>query len=172
MQAPPWRAVARGRLSENVEMYLETIYVLTEGGAVARTKDIASEWKVSQPSATEMVQKLAAAGFVHYEPYRGASLTPEGLVLGRAVIRKHRLLERFLVDVVGVPREAAEDPACAMEHAIPPEMERWVCELLGHPATAVDGAPIPPGPCCPPRGAEAQTGEGQSLSPDAPQGIL
>ena len=49
----------RGKLSENVEMYLETSYVLTESGAVARTRDIAHEWNVSQPSATEMVQKLA-----------------------------------------------------------------------------------------------------------------
>jgi|ERR1051325_3772759 DtxR family Mn-dependent transcriptional regulator len=140
---------ARKGLSENVEMYLETIYVLTEGGAVARTKDIASEWKVSQPSATEMVQKLAAQGYLHYEPYKGASLTEEGLVLGRAVIRKHRLLERFLVDVVGVPKDQAADSACAMEHVIPGRMEAWVCELLGHPAASLAGEPIPPGPCCP-----------------------
>jgi DtxR family transcriptional regulator, Mn-dependent transcriptional regulator len=140
---------ARKGLSENVEMYLETIYVLTEGGAVARTKDIAAEWKVSQPSATEMVQKLAAQGYLHYEPYKGASLTAEGMVLGRAVIRKHRLLERFLVDVVGVPKEQAADSACAMEHVIPGQMEAWVCELLGHPRTSLAGEPIPAGDCCP-----------------------
>jgi DtxR family Mn-dependent transcriptional regulator len=140
---------ARRGLSENVEMYLETIFVLTESGAVARTKDIASEWRVSQPSATEMVQKLAAQGFLRYEPYRGASLTPEGLAIGRAVIRKHRLLERFLVEVVGEPRERAADDACAMEHVVPPELERWVCERLGHPRASLDGAAIPPGDCCP-----------------------
>jgi DtxR family Mn-dependent transcriptional regulator len=144
--------VAKRRLSENVEMYLETIYVLTEQGALARTRDIAHDWHVSQPSATEMVQKLAAAGFVHYEPYKGASLTQAGTEIGRSVIRKHRLLERFLVDVVGLPAEEAEGPACSMEHAIPPAMERWVCDLLGHPATGVDGRPIPPGPCCSERG--------------------
>ena len=142
--------MGRRGLSENVEMYLETIYVLTEKGSLARTKDIAHDWKVSQPSATEMVQKLAAQGYVRYEPYKGASLTDEGMALGRSVIRKHRLLERFLVDVVKVPREEAEESACKMEHAIPPEMERWVCELLGHPTTGVDGKPIPSGPCCPP----------------------
>jgi DtxR family Mn-dependent transcriptional regulator len=141
--------MAKRGLSENVEMYLETIYALTENGALARTRDIAHDWHVSPPSATEMVQKLAAAGYVNYEPYRGASLTPAGNEIGRSVIRKHRLLERFLVDVVGVPREQAEEPACSMEHAIPPEMERWVCDLLGHPASSVDGRPIPPGPCCP-----------------------
>ena len=141
----------RKGLSENVEMYLETIYVLTEKGAVARTKDIAADWHVSQPSATEMVQKLAAAGFVHYEPYKGASLTPEGMRIGRDVIRKHRLLERFLVDVVRVAKEQAEDAACTMEHVIPPEMETWVCELLGHPAKSLAGETIPPGACCPPR---------------------
>ena len=139
---------AKRGLSENVEMYLETIYVLTEGGAVARTKDIAAEWKVSQPSATEMVQKLAAQGYLHYEPYKGASLTPEGLRIGRGVIRKHRLLERFLVEVVGVPRDEAEESACEMEHVIPPPLEAWVCELLGHPDASLAGEPIPPGACC------------------------
>ena len=117
-------------------MYLETIYVLTEGGSLARTRDIAAEWKVSQPSATEMVQKLAAQGYLHYEPYKGASLTPQGMELGRAVIRKHRLLERFLVEIVRVPATEAEDPACEMEHVIPPPMEAWICELLGHPLHA------------------------------------
>ena len=144
-------STARRGLSENVEMYLETIYVLTEGGAVARTKDIAAEWRVSQPSATEMVQKLAAQGYLHYEPYKGASLTGEGLVIGRAVIRKHRLLERFLVENVGMETPQAEESACTMEHVIPPDMERWVCELLGHPRTSLKGEPIPPGPCCPAR---------------------
>lgn len=140
--------MGRRGLSENVEMYLETIYVLTEKGALARTKDIAHDWKVSQPSATEMVQKLAAQGYVRYEPYKGASLTDEGMVLGRSVIRKHRLLERFLVDIVKVPPEEAEESACKMEHAIPPEMEAWVCSLLGHPETSVKDEPIPPGACC------------------------
>ena len=140
---------AKRGLSENVEMYLETIYVLTEGGSLARTRDIAAEWKVSQPSATEMVQKLAAQGYLHYEPYRGASLTPEGLEIGRAVIRKHRLLERFLVDVVKADPATAEEDACHMEHAIPVTMERWVCELLGHPRESLKGEPIPRGDCCP-----------------------
>lgn len=129
-------------------MYLETIYVLTEKGALARTRDIAAEWKVSQPSATEMVQKLATQGYLHYEPYKGASLTPQGMEIGRGVIRKHRLLERFLVDVVGIPLADAEESACEMEHAIPAPFEAWVCSQLGHPRTSVTGEPIPPGPCC------------------------
>ena len=130
-------------------MYLETIYVLTEKGTLARTKDIAAEWKVSQPSATEMVQKLAHQGYLHYEPYRGARLTDQGMVIGRAVIRKHRLLERFLVEIIKVPLEDAEEDACHMEHVIPPAMEAWVCELLGHPRESLKGEPIPPGSCCP-----------------------
>lgn len=130
-------------------MYLETIYVLTEKGALARTRDIAHDWHVSQPSATEMVQKLAAQGYLHYEPYKGASLTPEGMEIGRSVIRKHRLLERFLVEIVRMPLAEAEEAACELEHAIPPPMERWVCELLGHPAASTKGEPIPPGACCP-----------------------
>jgi DtxR family Mn-dependent transcriptional regulator len=140
--------MARRGLSENVEMYLETIYVLTEKGALARTKDIAHDWKVSQPSATEMVQKLAAQGYLRYEPYKGARLTDEGMVIGRSVIRRHRLLERFLVEIVKVPPEEAEDSACEMEHVIPPTMERWVCEMLGHPVSSMRGEPIPPGVCC------------------------
>lgn len=136
------------RLSENVEMYLETIYVLTEAGSVARTKDIATDWHVSQPSATEMVQKLAAQGYVHYEPYRGVTLTDSGMEIGRSVIRKHRLLEKFLVDVVGVPLDEAGESACKMEHTIPGQLETWVCELLGHPDRSVRGEPVPPGACC------------------------
>ena len=130
-------------------MYLETIYVLTEKGALARTRDIAADWKVSQPSATEMVQKLATQGYLHYEPYKGASFTPKGLEIGRAVIRKHRLLARFLVDVIGMPAEQAEDDACHMEHVIPPAFEAWVCAQLGHPRESVKGEPIPVGDCCP-----------------------
>ena len=141
--------VARRGLSENVEMYLETIYVLTEKGALARTRDIAHDWKVSQPSATEMVQKLATQGYVVYEPYKGASLTPTGLEIGRSVIRKHRLLERFLVDVVRMPIGEAEESACEMEHHCPAEFEAWVCAQLGHPRESVKGEPIPPGQCCP-----------------------
>lgn len=142
---------AKRGLSENVEMYLETIYVLTEGGSVARTKDIAAEWKVSQPSATEMVQKLAAAGYLNYEPYKGASLTHEGMTIGRLVIRKHRLLERFLTDIVGMAQADASEAACEMEHVIPGAMESWVCELLGHPTKSLAGEPIPGGSCCPAR---------------------
>lgn len=150
MRTPVAGRVPHHGLSENVEMYLETIYALTESGSLARTRDIAAEWKVSQPSATEMVQKLAHQGYLHYEPYKGASLTPEGLVIGRSVIRKHRLFERFLVEIVGVPVEEAEDAACSLEHHVHPVMERWACEKLGHPTRSLHGAPIPPGDCCPP----------------------
>ena len=136
-------------LSENVEMYLETIYVLTEQGGRARTTDIARDWKVAPSSATEMVQRLAEKGYVHHEPYRGVELTTKGHRVAEGVVRKHRLLEVLLTREVGLPLDRSAEYACEMEHTLPDEVERWVCGFLGHPRASPAGLPIPAGPCCP-----------------------
>ena len=136
-------------LSENVEMYLETIYVLTEQGGRARTTDIARDWKVVPSSATEMVQRLAEKGDLKHEPYHGVELTAKGHRVAEAVVRKHRLLEVLLTREVGLTPERASEDACEMEHTLPDEVERWICGFLGHPRDAPDGKPIPRGPCCP-----------------------
>lgn len=133
-------------LSTNVEMYLETIYELTEEGGSAKTTDIASSWEVSPASATEMVQKLAKMGLVDYKPYHGARLSRDGLRAARGIIRKHRLIELFLVEVVGMDAEdpAVHNHACEMEHALPDEVEAWMDAQLGSPRVGLHGKPIPP----------------------------
>lgn len=136
-------------LSENVEMYLETIYLLTEEGGRARTTDVADRWHVVPSSATEMLQKLAAEGYLEYVPYHGVELSDVGLPLARRVIRKHRLLEVFLTETVGLEGPDVPDQACEMEHVLPAEVEAWMCRTLGHPRESPFGGEIPPGPCCP-----------------------
>lgn len=132
-------------LSTNVEMYLETIYSLTEEGGSAKTTEIASSWDVSPASATEMVQKLDEMGLVDYKPYHGARLSDDGLDRARSIIRKHRLLERFLKEKVGIEdRDRVHDVACEMEHALAEEVEAWMAEELGYPREGLEGKPIPP----------------------------
>ncbi|MHB8585177.1 MAG: metal-dependent transcriptional regulator [Thermoplasmatota archaeon] len=138
------------RLSENVEMYLETIYRLTENGGKGRTRDIAHGWNVSPSSATEMVKRLAELGFVAHEPYHGVVLTKKGEEIGRDIVRKHRLFEVLLVREVGMTLGEASRYACEMEHVVPAEFERWVCSRLGHPRVSPGGEAIPMGACCAP----------------------
>lgn len=144
-------------LSTNVEMYLETIYALTEEGGSAKTTEIASSWDVSPASATEMVQKLDEMGLVDYKPYHGAQLSEDGLGAARGIIRKHRLLERFLTEVVGMDdSERVHDVACEMEHALAEEVEVWIAEQLGYPREGLDGKPIPPADYYPDDGSEGE----------------
>jgi Fic family protein len=85
-------------LSESIEEYLEAIYAFNEKGETAKNADLAGRLKVSPPSVTQMIQKLAEEGLVTYEPYRGVTLTGSGTARAQKVVRKHRLLERFLHD--------------------------------------------------------------------------
>ncbi len=137
-------------LSENVQMYLVTIYRITEShGGRARTKDVADMWNVSPSSATEMIRKLADMGYVIHEPYHGVELTEKGAEVGRAITRKRRLVEAFLADVVGMEEPDLTESACELEHVLPAPLEAWMCESLHHPVKSPSGDAIPPGPCCP-----------------------
>ena len=131
--------------SPNVQEYLEAIYTLTEDGEAARTSELASLLGVKPGSATGMVQKLADAGLVRYRKYKGVELTAEGMKLGRKMKRKHRILERFLSDVLGIKRDKVHDQACAMEHSLSDEAEAAMCNIMGHPEVCSDDEkPIPP----------------------------
>ena len=130
-------------VSENVEEYLECIWELTQDGTPARTTDIAKRMKISPASVTEMLQKLDAAGYIVYEKYKGAMLTEEGNRIGATIKRRHRLLERFLVDVLGIDRDRSHEEACRLEHMISDESEKRISEIMNHPRTCPDGDPIP-----------------------------
>ncbi|MCU0862012.1 MAG: metal-dependent transcriptional regulator, partial [Methanomassiliicoccales archaeon] len=120
-----------------------TIYELTEKGGAAKTNDIAAKMNLSPASVTEMVQRLAADGYLSYEKYKGVTLTEEGLRIGKRIKRKHRLLERFLADVLGARKEDIHDEACRLEHSISDESERRICLLTNNPKFCPDGDPIP-----------------------------
>ncbi len=95
-------------------------------------------------SATEMLKKLAGEGQVRLSPYHGARLTPKGVAEARRVTRKHRLLERFLSDVLLIPAERVHAQACEMEHALSDEAEESMCRLLKHPDRCPDDGQVIP----------------------------
>ena len=109
---------AAGVLSESLQDYLEAVYWLVQRNRVARITEIAAMLDVGKPSATAAIQALAEKGLVHYDPYRFITLTDKGQAQGRYLVRRHGVLKRFLMDVLGVPEAEAERVGCQMEHAI------------------------------------------------------
>lgn len=130
-------------LSQSKEDYLAAIYRVQQEGEKGSTGAIASRLGVSAASATAMFQKLAAEGLVEYREYAGVTLTPEGERLALDVIRRHRLAERFLTDVLEIPWDRVDAMAHRMEHALPKEVIEGFDRLLGGPRTCPHGYPIP-----------------------------
>ena len=128
--------------SEQLEEYLESILDIEEKHGVAKTSAIAKCLKVAPASVTEALQVLSEKGFVHYEPYRGATLTDQGWEMARKVKRRHRLLEVFLTDVLHINQENVHDEACRMEHTLSDETECALCKLLKAPARCPHGSLI------------------------------
>ena len=125
-----------------VEEYLETIQSLTEEGTTVIQARIAQRLGRSAPSVSEMLDRLTADGYIHRSG-RTIALTEQGRVLADSVIRKHRLAERLLVDVIGLPWHKAHLEAGRWEHVISDEVEERLVELLGNPTTCPHGNPIP-----------------------------
>ena len=148
--------------SEITEQYLKIIYNLTEDGGTAKTTDMANALHVAPASVTQMLHKLDREGYVKHEPYRGAVLRPKGRRIARRMARRHRLLERFLSDVVGLGEEVGHEQACKMEHALGKEAEETLCKMLSHPSTCPHGKKIPK--CERTVGCEKCMGEGVRLS--------
>jgi len=128
---------------EIVEQYLKVIYNLTEDGGMAKTSDIASAMGISPASVTEMLHKLSDKGYVRHEPYKGVVLRPRGMKIACKISRKHRLLERFLADFVGVSGKSRHEQACKMEHALTDEAEKNLCRIMHHPTECPHGRRIP-----------------------------
>jgi DtxR family Mn-dependent transcriptional regulator len=127
------------------EEYLEALYKLTQDGRTASTSAISKLIKVAPASVTEMLKKLADEGYVNYSPYQGATLTHQGFEIAEKMTRKHRLLERFLHDVLKIRNEKVHDEACEMEHALSDEAERALCQTLNAPYKCPDDdMAIPP----------------------------
>jgi DtxR family transcriptional regulator, Mn-dependent transcriptional regulator len=123
--------------------YVKAIYKLESESGRAATNSLAERLGVAPASATGMVQRLASLGLVEYEPYRGTTLTPRGTELALEVIRHHRLLERYLVDTLGLPLELVHAEAERLEHALSEDLEALIDESLGFPTHDPHGDPIP-----------------------------
>lgn len=128
------------------EQYLKTIQSLESPSKPAKTKEIAEAMSLAPASVTESLQKLKEEGYIEYQPYHGASLTNKGRALAKKVNRKHRLLERFLADVLRIEPMRVHQQACAMEHTLSDEAEVALCRMLNHPDTCPDDDKMIP-PC-------------------------
>ncbi|MBV9104164.1 MAG: metal-dependent transcriptional regulator [Candidatus Eremiobacteraeota bacterium] len=130
-------------MSPNVEMYLKTLVRLYGGDAPVSTAAVAKELSVSSPSASTMLKRLDADGFVSHEGRHGVVPTELGRRIGAVTLRRQLLAERLLVDHLGVPWEIAASEACRLEHAVSPLVERRLADFLGTPSTCPHGHPIP-----------------------------
>jgi DtxR family transcriptional regulator, Mn-dependent transcriptional regulator len=130
-------------LTVAVQDYLKTIYALESEGARVTTSALASRMSVSAPSATAMTKRLADLGLVERAPYRGVALTETGRSGALEVIRHHRLLERYLVDRLGLALDEVHAEAELLEHALSEELEAKIDAELGYPTHDPHGDPIP-----------------------------
>jgi DtxR family transcriptional regulator, Mn-dependent transcriptional regulator len=130
-------------LTVAVQDYLKAIYALESAGERVTTSALATRMGVSAPSATAMTKRLADLGLVERSPYRGVALTVEGRDGALEVIRHHRLLERYLVDRLGLSLDEVHAEADRLEHALSEELEAKIDAELGFPTHDPHGDPIP-----------------------------
>jgi DtxR family transcriptional regulator, Mn-dependent transcriptional regulator len=133
-------------LSKSERETLKAIYRLTipsKGHGEAHTGDLADALGVSPGTVTATVKRLADRGFADHKPYRGVVLTPLGRQAAVAAIRRHRIVERFLSDMLGYAWNEADRLAGAFEHELPQEVEDRLFVALHRPATCPHGFPIP-----------------------------
>ena len=129
-------------LSESIEEYTEGIYRLQEELEVVSTGDIAKYMTVSPASATTMIKRLTEYGLVEHTPYQGVRLTTKGEELSVSLLRKHRLVERMLVDFLELPWEDVHDLACKLEHYLSEEVADRIARAMNYPATCPHGNPV------------------------------
>lgn len=130
-------------LSQAVEDYLKTIYKLETKEKNATTTRIADLMDVSSASATNMIKRLAKMGLVEYQSYKGANLTASGKKIALEIIRHHRLLELYLLEVMGYSWDEVHEEAEKLEHHISEQFEDKIAELLDNPTHDPHGDPIP-----------------------------
>lgn len=130
-------------LIDTTEMYLRTIFELVEEGIVPLRARIAERLHQSGPTVSQTVARMERDGLLTVEGDRHLELTDKGMDLAVRVMRKHRLAERLLVDVIGLDWELVHAEACRWEHVMSEAVERRLLELLDHPTESPYGNPIP-----------------------------
>jgi DtxR family transcriptional regulator, Mn-dependent transcriptional regulator len=126
-----------------VEDYLKAIYQLSEAGGPVSTSAIAERLGIAPGSVTGMLKRLSEAGLVEHTRYYGARLTDDGAENAVRTIRRHRVLELFLVDVLGYTWDRVHDEAERLEHAVSDDLIDRMAAVLGGPTADPHGAPIP-----------------------------
>src|ERR1700742_5148014 len=130
--------------SQAIEDYAKAVYALgAERGGLVPSGEVATRLGVTPATATAMLQKLADLGLADYVPYKGVSLTPAGEKVALEVIRHHRLIEAFLAEALGVPRDRVHAEAEVLEHYISEDLEALIAAKLGETSHAPHGTPIP-----------------------------
>jgi len=130
-------------VSNQAEEYLEAIYRLEQKTGYARTMDLARSLNVVPGSITNTIDNLEKKGLVIHKPYRGVTLTDNGRKIASNVLRRHRLAERLLTDILHIDWSQVHDPACKLEHALSPEILKPLEKILGHPKRCPHGNLIP-----------------------------
>lgn len=131
------------KVSSVTEEYLEVIYRLQEKSGVARTLELAETLNVAPGTITNTVERLEKESLIVHEPYKGVRLTEKGRGIALRMVRKHRLSERLLTDILDVEWDKVHDAACQLEHAISDEIAKRIEKALGHPKTCPHGNPVP-----------------------------
>jgi DtxR family Mn-dependent transcriptional regulator len=126
-----------------VSHYLEAIYYMWSEGETLRSARLADWLAVSRPTVTVALRRMARDGMVRLSAHKEIELTPAGRRAAEAIVRRHRIMERWLTDGLGLDWVAADEEAARLEHAVSEVVERRLYEVLGRPKTCPHGNPIP-----------------------------
>ncbi|MDO5849134.1 MAG: metal-dependent transcriptional regulator [Methanobrevibacter sp.] len=130
-------------ISQNIEEYLEVLYRNGSNKEQVSTTTLSKELNIAPGSVTQMLKKLEKLDYIEYVPYKGASLTDAGMKIAQKITRKHRILEKFLTDILKIKDENVHEQACEMEHSLSDEAERALCFMLNQPDLCPDEKIIP-----------------------------
>lgn len=126
-------------LTDNVEMYLKYIYLLSQQNhGAAKTGEVSHYLKVAPSSVTEMLERLEKDGLVKYQKYQGATLTKRGRDVALKILRRHCTMEYFLVQALNVPEGRYHNEACEMEHVLSDDTTKRLQKLIDQPDTCPD----------------------------------
>jgi DtxR family transcriptional regulator, Mn-dependent transcriptional regulator len=129
-------------LSEAAQEYLESIYWMYEAGIERTQANLARALRVSQPSASEMLRRLVDDGLVSRDEHKLINFSDSGREVAERIVARHRLVEAYLVKVMGLPWDDVHEEAHAMEHSISPRLEAKMLEMIGEVRTCPHGHPI------------------------------
>jgi DtxR family transcriptional regulator, Mn-dependent transcriptional regulator len=133
------------KISEEVAEVLETVWTLQEQGSVTLDKVISD---AATTVSDDLLNRLSREGLIELEGAKSVRLLPKGLQMAEQIIRRHRLAERLICDILGSHVEESEAAACEYEHLLAEGITNSICTLLGHPRYCPHNKPIPEGDCC------------------------